>query len=423
MLDDYGIAFEKIHELIQQRDEYVINTLDKMGPELAGLVKNIDKSLGDDSAELQTSTDGLFHRIQWLVLAISLAAVILGLAGALAVSRSIVRPIRELTRHFEDIAQGEGDLTPRVDQDRRDELGELGKWFNRFVSRIHDVVVGVRIAAEDVVDGSRRITESNREIASGMVEQDHEMSQLSATIEEMSASASEVARSSAGAAAQSLEAGQSAEAGGHVIRDSISAMRVISDAVAAGGGSVTALGTSAEQIGEITDMINDIAQQTNLLAMNAAIEAARAGEHGLGFAVVAKEVGKLASRTADATNEIAASIKSIQEETYNAVDRFQTASQAAETGLGQASDAGKSLEQIVTSSRDIASMIQSIATASEEQSLGAEQMAQSVESVAGVTSQSTIGANETAQASMELSHKAEKLLSLVGQFKVNETPR
>ncbi len=348
----------------------MINTLDKIGPELAGLVNNIDRSLGDDSAELRDSMLDLFRRIRFLVLGISLTAVIFGVAVRSDHSRSIVRPIRELAEHFEDIAQGEGDLTPRVDQDHRDELGELGKWFNRFVSKIHDVMVGVRVAAEDVAVSSKRITASNNEIAHGMLEQDNEMSQLSATIEQMSASAGEVARSSSEAAKHSLESGQSAESGGRVIGDAITAMNTISDAVAAGGVSVAELGTRTDQIGEITNIINEIAQQTNLLALNAAIEAARAGEHGLGFAVVAQEVGKLASRTTMATDEISASIKTIQVETRNAIERFDAAKQAVETGVLKASDAGKSLEQIVSSARDVASMIQSIATAAEEQSAG-----------------------------------------------------
>jgi methyl-accepting chemotaxis protein len=347
-------------------------------------------------------------------------AIVFGVSSALAISHSIVRPVRELTQRLKDIAQGGGDLTARVKQDRRDELGELGKWFNLFASRIHDVMVGVRISAEEVTGSSKKITNANDEIAEAMVEQDHEMSQLSATVEEMSASAGEVARSSAEAAKRSQESGRIAESGGEVIRDAIAAMNAISDAVAAGGASVNELGRRAEQIDEITGIISEIAQQTNLLALNAAIEAARAGDHGLGFAVVAQEVGKLATRTKGATEEIGTSIKAIQQETSDAVNRFNSATHEAETGVGKASDAGKSLHQIVASARDVAMMIGSIASAAEEQSSGAEQMAQSIESLAGVTSQSTTGASETARASSDLSEKAEHLLSLVGQFKIDE---
>jgi methyl-accepting chemotaxis protein len=419
MLGEYSTAFQQIHGLIQQRNEYVLKTLDVIGPELAVLVNDIDQSLGDDSARLRDSNLDLFRRIRFLVLSISMAAVAFGVTAALVISRSIVGPVRELGRRLEDIAQGEGDLTLRVDQDRHDELGELGKWFNLFATRIHDVIAGVRIAAEEVADSTKRITNSNNEIADGMVEQDNEMSQLSATVEEMSASAGGMASSSAEAATRSLESGQNAESGGEVIRDAIAAMHAISVAVAAGGASVTELGKRAEKINEITNIISEIAQQTNLLALNAAIEAARAGEHGLGFAVVAQEIGKLATRTTEATDDIAALIKTIQQETGNSVDRFKVATREVETGVGKANDAGKSLNQIVASARDIAMMIQSIATAAEEQSTGAEQMAESLESVAGVTSQSAAGANETARASKILSEKAEHLLSLVGQFKVS----
>ena len=101
-----------------------------------------------------------------------------------------------------------------------------------------------------------------------------------------------------------------------------------------------------------------------------------------------------------------------------AVDRFKVATREVETGVGKANDAGKSLDQIVASARDVAAMIQSIATAAEEQSAGAEQMAQTIESIAGVTSQSAAGANGTAKSSTDLSEKAEHLRSLVGRFKV-----
>ena len=418
-LSEYSEAFEKIHTLFKQRNEYVINTLDEIGPELASLVNTIDRSLGKDSTALRNSTLESFGRIQVLVIGISVTAVVFGIFAALAISRSIVRPVRELANRLENIAEGEGDLTSRVNQDRPDELGELGKSFNLFASRIHNVVLGVRVAAEDVAGSSKSITGSNNEIAQGLVEQDNEMSQLSATVEQMSASAGGVARSSAEAATRSQESGQSAESGGEVIRDAIAAMHAIRDAVAAGGTSVTELGGRVDQIDEITAIISEIAQQTNLLALNAAIEAARAGEHGLGFAVVAKEVGKLAARTTGATEEIATSIKTIQQEMSNSVDRLNTATREVETGVRKASDAGESLDQIVASARDIAIMIQSIAAAAEEQSAGAEQMAQSLESVAGVMTQSSAGANETARASNDLSEKAEHLLSLVAQFKVD----
>ena len=417
-LGQYSTAFEQIHELIQQRNEHVLNTLDVIGPELATLVNNIDRSLGEDSTTLRDSMLDLFRRTRFLVFVISVASVVFGVAAALLISRSVVRPVRDLATRLEDISQGEGDLTSRVDQDRMDELGELGKSFNLFATRIHDVIVGVRVAANDVADSSRRITSSNDEIAMAMVQQDNEMSQLSATVEEMAASASGVASSSACAAERSVESGRNAESGCDVIRDAIAAMHAINDAVAAGGASVTALRSRAEQIDDITHIISDIAQQTNLLALNAAIEAARAGDHGLGFAVVAQEVGKLASRTAVATGEITALIRSIQQETGKSVELFSVAAEEVETGVSKAGEAGKSLDQIVSSVRDVAGMIQSIATSAEEQSVGAEQMAQNLETVAAVTSQSASGANETARSSKDLSERAEHLCSLVSQFRV-----
>ncbi len=333
-------------------------------------------------------------------------------------ARVLTKPIKALVDRLKDIAEGEGDLTQRVDQDRKDELGELGKWFNMFVEKIHGVISQVGATSQEVAGAATQIAASSEEMAQGIGEQNQQVTQISAAVEEMSASIVEVARKSGEAANNAQESGKVAQEGGQVVSETIQGMNEISEAVSASAASVSELGKRGEQIGQIIEVINDIADQTNLLALNAAIEAARAGEHGRGFAVVADEVRKLADRTTKATEEIGESITAIQTETDQAVQRMTAGTEQVQVGVEKATLAGQSLEQIVAGAQEVATMIQSIAAAAEEQSAASEQVSRGVQSVSAVTNQSAEGASQSAMAASQLSAKAEELQALVGRFKL-----
>ncbi len=365
-------------------------------------------------SEVYASANSLRNAI--LFGAAMIALVVTGIGVLFA--RSLTKPIQAMVERLKDIAEGEGDLTQRVDQDRADELGELGKWFNLFVQKIHEVISEVRDAAHEVAGASTQIAASSEEMAAGISEQNTQMMQISAAIEQMSTSVVEVAHKSVDAANNASESGRVAEEGGKVVAETIEGMNQINEAVSASAASVSELGKRGEQIGQIISVINDIADQTNLLALNAAIEAARAGEHGRGFAVVADEVRKLADRTTKATEEIGESITAIQTETSLAVERMTTGTEQVRVGVDKATMAGQRLEEIVTKAQDVAGMIQSIAAAAEQQTSASEQVSQGVQSVSEASCQSAQGANQAAQAAAQLSGKSEQLQMLVERFKL-----
>ncbi len=303
--------------------------------------------------------------------------VVGGSVGFIVLLRGLLtRPVKSMVTMMENVAAGEGDLTKRMAINRSDEIGQLGHWFDQFMSKLQGVIKDVSGVTNEVASAA---------------------TQIAASSEEMSAAVGEVARQSAQASTSADNSGKIANEGGTIVRHTIDRMKEIESAVNESAASVTTLGKRGEEIGQVIGVINDIADQTNLLALNAAIEAARAGEHGRGFAVVADEVRKLADRTTKATEEIAHSIKAIQGETTTAVDRMNRGSEQVRSGVENALKAGESLEQIVGGAKDVAAMITSISAASEE---------------AGA------GAGQSASAAAQLSEKAEHLRELVGRFKV-----
>ncbi|NJL30954.1 MAG: methyl-accepting chemotaxis protein [Phycisphaerales bacterium] len=418
-MDAMGAAdADALAELQLQARTFALGDVYQARLQVSQLLNELVK-INDEASELAVKDSlATAQFLEWTTLVVVSAGVLLAIALGVFMTRAITQPIALMVERLKDIAQGEGDLTKRVDQDAKDEVGQLGQWFNAFVQKVHDIISEVALTTRDVASAATEIAASSEQMASGMKEQSQQVTQISSAIEEMSQSVVEVARKSAEAAGNAVEAGKVAQQGGQVVTDTIAGMEAISNAVNQGAQSVTELGKRSEQIGQIVNVINDIADQTNLLALNAAIEAARAGEHGRGFAVVADEVRKLADRTTKATEEIAQSIRAIQTETGEAVDRMNTGTQQVKVGVDKATAAGQNLSSIVTAAQGVADMIRSIAAAAEEQSAASEQISRNVESVTAVTKQATEGAGQAAQAATQLSDKSEQLQRIVSQFKL-----
>lgn len=337
----------------------------------------------------------------------------------LLIQKFVLTPLKALTAISRDIAQGQGDLTKRVPIVSHDELGELGKYFNLFIDKMHRSIVQVAEATNRIASSATELSATSEQLAQTAEGQNTRMIQSASAVEEMTMTAGEVARNSNEAAQIAHETSETAKDGHEVMNQTVTGMQQVSEAVGHSANIIMTLGKSSDQIGEIVRVIEDIADQTNLLALNAAIEAARAGEQGRGFAVVADEVRKLAERTTKATKEIGDMIRQIQIDTKSAVASMEEGTVRVTGGVELANKTGEALTKIQAMVQNTASMIQQIAGAAEEQSTATRQIAGDLEAVAQASREASTGVSESAKASHDLSVLATELQALVNTFKVN----
>ena len=220
------------------------------------------------------------------------------------------------------------------------------------------MLVSVAQGAETLSAATTEMSARSVQTAGNAHAQSSKTNQIAAAAQEMTATIGEISHNAESAAAASRESAETANQGGAVMQAAAATMEKIAAATSSVSEKMTSLAHRSEEIGKVVNVIQEISEQTNLLALNAAIEAARAGEHGRGFAVVAGEVRRLAERTKGATEEIAGTIRSIQEETRETLQVMQESRTAVETGMGETAHARQSLEAIIESSRQVEHQIQ-----------------------------------------------------------------
>lgn len=366
----------------------------------------------------QVEASRRFEKSRITSFAIIAMAVLIGIAISIVITRSITVPLGQMRSMIQDIAQGEGDLTKRLNADSRDELGETCRWFNVFVDKLHGIISQISSTSTQVAAASSQLNATAENIATGAEEVVAQAETVATSGEEMSATSGNIAQNCQMAAEGAQRASQAARNGAEVVDKTVLVMGQIASNVQESARTVESLGARSDQIGAIIGTIEDIADQTNLLALNAAIEAARAGEQGRGFAVVADEVRALAERTTSATREIGEMIKAIQGETKGAVYAMEQGVKRVETGTAEAARSGEALRDILTQVNDVAMQVNQIATAAEEQTATTSEISSNMQQITAVVQQTSNGAQESATAAAQLSGNAEELQRLVRQFRL-----
>jgi len=326
------------------------------------------------------------------------------LAIALTVSKSIFRSLQDVVERIRDVAEGEGDLTKRIEIRSHDEIGEVARWFNVFMDKLHDLIRSIAEAAQHVAVASEDVSNTTQQISANSQETSAQASVVSTATQQVSQNLQTVATG----------AEQMSSTIKEIAKNATEAARVSSDAVKVAEtttATVSKLGSSSTEIGQVIKVITSIAQQTNLLALNATIEAARAGEAGKGFAVVANEVKELAKETAKATEDISGKIEAIQTDAKAAVDAIGMIAQVINQINGISNTIATAVEEQNATTNEMARNVG-------EAARGSAEINSNIAGVAQAAEGTSRGATDTQNVTQQLVEMARQLRQLVEQFKI-----
>ncbi|AMK29639.1 methyl-accepting chemotaxis protein [Pseudomonas mosselii] len=372
----------------------------------------IGLSVDKDKAFSMLST----FRTSAVIATLVAVVIIIALLGLLI--RVLMQPLHTMTRAMSNIAEGEGDLTRRLEIHNHDEFGILGSAFNRFVERIHGSIREVSSATEQVNEVALRVISASNSSMSNSDEQSNRTNSVAAAINQLGAAAQEIAGNAAQASQHASSARLLAEEGQQVVQRNIDAMNRLSDLIVTSSEHIETLNNKTVNIGQILEVITSISQQTNLLALNAAIEAARAGEAGRGFAVVADEVRNLAHRTQESAQQVQTMIEELQVGARESVDTMGQSQRHSQDSMEIANQAGERLGSVTQRIGEIDGMNQSVATATEEQTAVVDSINMDINEINMLNQEGVENLQATLRACSDLEQQAGRLKQLVGSFRI-----
>lgn len=326
----------------------------------------------------------------WIVLAVGAVSLLFGILFAVAVTRSVSRPLRLAVDYARAVAGR--DLSRRVTWSGRDETAQLLQSLQEMNDSLQSAVGQVQAGAVSIATASRQIAAGNIDLSSRTEEQASSLAETAATMEELTTTVKQNADNAGRANDLAQAASQSAQRSGGVVS------RVVSN--------MEAIDATSKQVADIIGVIDTIAFQTNILALNAAVEAARAGEQGRGFAVVASEVRALAQRSATAAKEI-----------KTLIDASAT---TTSQGAALVREAGESMQDTVEGIKRVVAIMSEITAASHEQSIGIGQVNEAIAQMDQVTQQNAALVEEAAAASASMQDQARDLAGLVDTFRLEK---
>ncbi|MFZ1011381.1 MAG: methyl-accepting chemotaxis protein [Candidatus Sulfotelmatobacter sp.] len=412
-------AFEKLTQanadvtklLLQARNaESHQAIIEKANPAFEGFLRAVSEHQDKLGQTLDNRATQAYARSSHLAFAVYLVVIIgagLTFAGSLAVLRTITQSLSRLTRMIQDIAEGEGDVTKRVEiagAFSNDELGQVSRLFNRFMDKLQELLRGVvahthelATASQQLLDASQQISANSGQTADQANSVSRVTQQVTQNLQSLSTGAGEMKSTIQSIAGNANEAAK-------VATTAVSAAR-------AANATVAKLGQSGAEIGVVIKVITSIARQTNLLALNATIEAARAGEAGKGFAVVAKEVKELAKQTAQATDDISHKIAAIQVDTKGAVQAIGTVSGV----INQINDISATIAAAV---EEQSATTDEMTRNASEAAGGAVNISTNISGVAQAADGTSARAQDSLKAAQDLATIASQLGGLMAQFKI-----
>jgi len=410
-------AMNNINSLINQRNDIIKNTLDRIGPVVAKQTEDIKLSVMSEQdilgPQLQKHND---TTLNW-VFVITAAAFALGILFSYFIARSITRPINRVVQIADSLAKG--DLTVDIEKGSKDEIGQLFNALQHTVSNLKTVVGDISGASIEVSSSAEQLSVVTEQSSLGAQNQKAEIEQVATAMVEMATTVQNVALNAVQAAEATTDADSQTNTGRDIVNNTVNTIGQLSTFIDDTSNKLAVLESDSISIGEILNVINGIAEQTNLLALNAAIEAARAGEQGRGFSVVADEVRSLAQRTQESTLEIKSLIEKLQLGSKAAVESMRLGKIQVKNTVDEVSKAQDALNTITNSVTLISDMSAQIASATEQQSVVTGDVSRNVTNVQQISREGEEVTLQISQASNELASLSGKLQSMIAHFKMD----
>lgn len=330
----------------------------------------------------------------------------------------LYQPIIALKSTIQDLAQGNGDLTQRLEVTSKDDLGQIAEGVNTFISNLQSIMLEISQSTTHISTGIEQLRTQTEHNNTVLIDHASETDQVVVAVTEMSSTADSVAQSAAQSATFTQKSSDEAHQSKIVVQGAVNGVADLVNEVEAMALNIQTMNEDTNKISKVLSVIGEIADQTNLLALNAAIEAARAGEQGRGFAVVADEVRTLAARTQQSTSEINEMLTRLR----NGADTVVKAMDATKLSCQQTADTtasvNVSLDSMTNSVMQINDLGIQIATAAEEQSSVTEEINRNMTMIQNMVSQLTENGKKTMDSTHTLASSNEQLVTIVGQFKL-----
>lgn len=343
---------------------------------------------------------GTMELIQTTIVVCIVLLLIFALISYFMATR-LIAPIERVSSSLKNIAEGEGDLTAKIDIQSKDETGVLSDWFNQFLESTRALIADIKSSNAEITEVAEQTSSKAHQVANATTEQQQSIDQIVSAGQQMVVASNDAAQNCSESAQFSEQALEATQAGKKLINESTDGVNRLGERLQQSNKVIAELENETGNINQILSTIQDIAEQTNLLALNAAIEAARAGEQGRGFAVVADEVRGLAQRTQESTEQINTIIGVL-------LNRTKEASQSMVESLGESEKATKLSEEALNSFHNIEEMVQQMHDMTLRTAASAEEQRAVTEDINGNISAISLSAQQVSHISDEVAELCQR---------------